>query len=164
MKLAEILSHGESEGVEFKSSFNDEALETLGALANAAGGVLLIGVQPAGAVCGVSVGRKTLEDWASRIQEATDPRLQPSISKIPHDGKTVVAIRVEPATAGPVSVRGRFFRRVGRTNQRMSHEEIVSGFKPVSRLPAGRNGRLSGSIRWMPCEKRLLMRSATGTT
>jgi ATP-dependent DNA helicase RecG len=38
MNLAEILSQGESEGVEFKSSFNDEALETLGAFANAAGG------------------------------------------------------------------------------------------------------------------------------
>jgi ATP-dependent DNA helicase RecG len=134
MNLAEILSQGESEGVEFKSSFNDEALETLGAFANAVGGVLLIGVEPEGTVCGIAVGRKTLEDLANRIQEATDPRLQPSISKLVHDGKAVIAIRTESATVGPVSVRGRFFRRVGRTNQRMSHEEIVQRLLNASGL------------------------------
>ncbi len=125
MSLVQILSQGESEAVEFKASFGDEALETIDAFANAAGGVLLIGVEPTGAVRGVSVGKKTLEDWANRIQEVTDPRLQPSISKIEHGRKTVIAIRVEPVAGGPVSIRGRFFRRAGRTNQRMSHEEIV---------------------------------------
>jgi ATP-dependent DNA helicase RecG len=134
MNLSEILSQGESETVEFKASFGDEALETLGAFANAGGGVLLIGVEPTGKVGGVSVGKKTLEDWANRIQESTDPRLQPSISKIEHGGKTVIAIRVEPTAAGPVSVRGRFFRRVGRTNQRMSHEEIVQRLLKASGL------------------------------
>jgi hypothetical protein len=37
-----MLSQGESETVEFKASFNDEALETIGAFANAAGGAPLI--------------------------------------------------------------------------------------------------------------------------
>jgi ATP-dependent DNA helicase RecG len=134
MNLARLLSQGESETVEFKASFNDEGLETIGAFANAAGGSLLIGVQPPGVVCGVSVGKKTLEDWANRIQDATDPRLQPSITKVGHAGKAVIAIRVEPVAAGPVSVRGRFFRRVGRTNQRMSHEEIVQRLLSASGL------------------------------
>ncbi|MEI8191153.1 MAG: RNA-binding domain-containing protein, partial [candidate division NC10 bacterium] len=125
MNLADILSQGESEIVEFKASFNDEALEAIGAFANAAGGSLLIGVEPTGAVCGISVGKKTLEDWANRIQDATDPRLQPSIARVEHSAKALVVIRIEPVAAGPVSIRGRFFRRVGRTNQRMSHEEIV---------------------------------------
>ncbi|MBI1999761.1 MAG: ATP-binding protein [candidate division NC10 bacterium] len=89
MNLARLLSQGESETVEFKASFNDEALETIGAFANAAGGSLLIGVEPTGAVPGVSVGKKTLEDWANRIQEATDPRLQPSMTKVEHNGKMI---------------------------------------------------------------------------
>jgi ATP-dependent DNA helicase RecG len=125
MNLAVLLSQGESEIIEFKASFNDEALETIGAFANAAGGSLLIGVEPTGAVCGISVGKKTLEDWANRIQVSTDPRLQPSIARVEHGAKALVIIRIEPAAAGPVSIRGRFFRRVGRTNQRRSHEEIV---------------------------------------
>lgn len=134
MNLARVLSQGESETVEFKASFNDEALEAIGAFANAGGGWLLIGVESTGTISGVSVGKKTLEDWANRIQEATDPRLQPSIIRAEYAGKTVVAIRVEPVATGPVSVRGRFFRRVGRTNQRMSHEEIVQRLLNASGL------------------------------
>ncbi len=41
--------------------------------------------------------------------------------------KTIVAIHVLAKTGSPVSVRGRYFRRVTKTNQRMSHEEIMQG-------------------------------------
>jgi predicted HTH transcriptional regulator len=56
------------------------------------------------------------------------------MTKVEHNGKMVVIIKVESAAAGPVSVRGRFFRRVGRTNQRMSHEEIVQRLLNASGL------------------------------
>lgn len=125
MNLSELLRQGESETLEFKTSFNEDVLESIGALANARGGTVLIGVEDAGVVRGVQVGKKTLEDWANRIQEATDPRLQPSISKVERNGKTLVTITVESTTGVPVSVRGRYFRRMGRTNQRMSHKEIM---------------------------------------
>ena len=125
MNLSELLQGGESETLEFKTSFNEDALESIGALVNARGGIVLIGVDDGGVTCGVQVGKKTLEDWANRIQEATDPRLQPSIRTSKQDGKTVVTITVEPTNGVPISVRGRYFRRVGRTNQRMSHQEIM---------------------------------------
>lgn len=125
MNLSELLQRGESETLEFKTSFNDDVLECIGALVNARGGSVLIGVEDDGSVRGVQVGKKTLEDWANRIQDATDPRLQPSIRKVERNGKTIVTITVEPTTGVPVSVRGRYFRRVGRTNQRMSHQEIM---------------------------------------
>jgi len=124
-ELAQLVGFGESEMVEFKSSFNDEAIETVGAFANTSGGKVLIGVNDSGAVGGFQIGKKTLEDLASRIQEATDPRLQPSIRRESLEGKDVVVITVSPASRGPVSIRGRYFRRVGRTNQRMSHDEIM---------------------------------------
>lgn len=38
--LATLVSSGESEILEYKESFNDEALETIGAFANAKGGKL----------------------------------------------------------------------------------------------------------------------------
>jgi ATP-dependent DNA helicase RecG len=125
MNLSELLRQGESETLEFKISFNEDVIESVGAFTNARGGIVLIGVEDTGSVRGVQVGRKTLEDWANRIQEATDPRLQPSISKVERNGKIIVTIKVEPSTGVPVSVRGRYFRRVGRTNQRMSHKEIM---------------------------------------
>ncbi|HZW61349.1 MAG TPA: helix-turn-helix domain-containing protein [Candidatus Babeliales bacterium] len=125
-KLLELVASGESEHVEFKESFNDEAIEAIGAFANATGGALLIGIQNAGKITGFQIGKKTIEDIANRIQEATDPRLQPSISKINLDNKNIVIVQILPSTGTPISVRGRFFRRVGKTNQRMSHEEIMT--------------------------------------
>ncbi len=73
-KLLESISSGESEVIEFKESFGDRALEAISAFANSRGGVLLIGVKDSGEICGVQTGKKTLEDIANRIQEATDPR------------------------------------------------------------------------------------------
>jgi ATP-dependent DNA helicase RecG len=102
-----------------------EALETIGAFANAQGGTLFIGVANNGHTVGISVGTKTLEDMANRIQEATDPRIQPSISQIDYDNKTIVAIVVKPTILAPVNIRGRYFCRVGKTNQRMGNDEIM---------------------------------------
>jgi len=67
MNFSELLRQGESETLEFKASFNEDVLESIGALANARGGIILVGVADAGEVCGVQIGRKTLEDWANRI-------------------------------------------------------------------------------------------------
>jgi len=124
-KLLEFISAGESETIEFKESFGDTALETIGAFSNTRGGTLLIGVKDSGEIRGVQIGKKTLEDTANRIQEATDPRLHPSVSILQHEKKCVIAVFVAAGTSAPISVRGRYFRRSGRTNQRMSHEEIM---------------------------------------
>lgn len=126
--IVDIVKSGETENLEFKTSFNDESLESVGAFANAHGGVILIGVNDAGNIIGVNLGKKSLEGIANTIQDCTDPRLQPSITKIQYEGKTIIAIQVSIATSAPVSIRGRYFKRVGRTNQRMSHEEIMQRF------------------------------------
>jgi len=124
--INKLIAQNESQICEFKTSFQEEVLETIGAFANAQGGEIIIGVSPDGAICGVALGRKSLEDWANKIREATDPRIQPSIDIIENKNKKVAVIKIEPSTTGlPVSVKGRFFKRVGRTNQRMSHTEIV---------------------------------------
>ncbi len=123
--LSTLISQGESQTLEFKTSFNDEAIETIGAFANAEGGMLLIGVKDNGEIVNVGLGKKTVEDIANRIQDVTDPRLQPSLSVQVLEGKAIVVIEVTKMTHSPVSVRGRFYRRVSRTNQRMSHEEIM---------------------------------------
>lgn len=125
VKLLEIIGAGESEIVEFKESFGDETLETIGAFSNTRGGTLLIGVKDSGEVCGLQIGKKTIEDMANRIHEATDPRLHPSLSVIQHEKKNLIVVLVAAGTNAPVSIRGRYFRRSGRTNQRMSHEEIM---------------------------------------
>ncbi len=125
MKLTELIASGETESVEFKEKCNDEAIETIGAFSNAKGGTILIGVEDSGRVTGFKLGKKSIEDIANRIQYATDPRLQPSISSLSYGTMSIIAIQVTAISGVPVSVRGRYFRRVGKTNQRMSHEEIM---------------------------------------
>ncbi len=123
--MQSLLKSGESQTIEFKRSFGAETLETIGAFANAEGGVVFIGVEDNGDVAGVAIGKGTLEDWSNQIEHATDPRLQPSMQVLNEAGKQLVKIKVEASSGIPVSVKGRFLRRVGRTNQRMSHEEIM---------------------------------------
>jgi len=93
-KLASLIALGESETLEFKESFGDEAMETIGAFSNARGGVLLIGVKDSGEISGCQIGSNTLEEMANRIQNVTDPRLQPFFSVLQYKSKTIVAIQV----------------------------------------------------------------------
>ena len=133
-KLLPLISSGESETLEFKESFGDEAIETIGAFSNAKGGTLLIGIKDSGKIIGFQIGNNTLEEIANRIQSVTDPRLQPSFTILQYDNKSIVVIQVLPRTGAPVSVRGRYFRRVTKTNQRMSHEEIMQAMVASSGL------------------------------
>ena len=124
--IKNIMVHGESERVEFKSSFNDEALETIGSFSNSNGGSLIVGVNDDGQSTGLQLGKKSLEDIANRVQAVTDPRIQPSINVYTVDNSNIILIKVSASLGTPVSVRGRFFKRVGKTNQRMSQSEIMS--------------------------------------
>lgn len=62
--LKEIISKGESEGIEFKESLGElkEIIETIVAFANKNGGKILIGVRDDGNVIGVKIGKGTIEN------------------------------------------------------------------------------------------------------
>jgi ATP-dependent DNA helicase RecG len=57
-----FLKAGESETLEFKSSFDRETIETLVALANTSGGIILVGVADKGSITGVTTGKETLNE------------------------------------------------------------------------------------------------------
>lgn len=115
-ELSKISGHSESESLELKESFSNEALETIGASANAKGRTLIVGVKNNGSIVDFTTGGNTLEEWAQKIQHKLHPRILTSISLKEHDGKTVGIITV-PDSDVPVSVDGRINIRVGRTNQ-----------------------------------------------
>ncbi|MCX8515135.1 MAG: putative DNA binding domain-containing protein, partial [Burkholderiales bacterium] len=123
--IDKLLNLGELEKIEFKSSFNDEAVESIVAFANTNGGVVLLGFNNDGKCVGIDLGNKTLEDIAEKIKNTTDPRPQISILPMQYHHKSVVLITVEPVILNPINFRGRYFRRVGKTNQRMSNDEII---------------------------------------
>ncbi len=73
LKITTLLEGGESQSVEFKTSFEKETIETLVAFANAQGGVVLIGVSDKSEVRGVTLGKETLNSWLGQIKAATSP-------------------------------------------------------------------------------------------
>lgn len=120
--FAQLDEHSESEKLEFKESFDKQTLETIGAFANTAGGAILVGVRDDGHVTGVNVGNTTLEDWAQRMQLKLQPRFLPSMTKRQHNNRTVIVISVERSHS-LIAVDGRYYKRVGRTNQTMGPDE-----------------------------------------
>ena len=115
----------ESDTVEFKESFDREAVVTAGAFANTRGGTIFIGITNRGNVIGTLIGTESLRGWANTISQSTEPRLIPEMEELTCEGNPVVAIRIKENPLKPVSVRGRCYRRVGTSNRAMQPHEIA---------------------------------------
>lgn len=117
----------ESETMEWKQSLGEwkEIVETCAAFATAKGGRILIGIDPGGTIRGSQIGKGTLEDLANKISQNTNPRQTPSISISAHEDKALIEIAVNESHFKPVYAFDRAYRRVGRTNQRLSIEDAM---------------------------------------
>jgi ATP-dependent DNA helicase RecG len=136
-ELLQLIGEGEGQTLEFKKSFGEETLESICAFANADGGKILVGVADDGTPVGLQIGRKTLEDWAYQINEAMDPRIKVDIEQsqiILKNNQRIVVVTVPQSHSCVVSVRGRYLRRVGKTNQRMNGEDIAQKLMSVTKL------------------------------
>ncbi len=89
--LGNLIAAGESLTLEFKSSFDKAALESLVAFANAQGGTVLVGISDAGEVRGTTLGKETLNEWLVQIKSATSPSIIPDLQAHQINGKTIVA-------------------------------------------------------------------------
>ena len=125
-ELVNLLKEGESETVEFKPSLSqtDKILECVSAFSNTKGGILVIGVRDTGEVIGVDIGKRTLESLATRIKQNTDPAIYPSISVDNVEGKIIIVIEVEESKSKPVFAFDKVYKRVGKSNQRVSSDEL----------------------------------------
>ncbi len=117
----------ESETVEWKRSLGEwkEIVITAAAMGSLRGGHIYIGVEPSGEVCGIRVGKGSLEDLANKITQNTSPRVTPSISSTNRDGRTILVVSVPESRPKPVYAFDRPYLRSGRTNQRLSPEEAL---------------------------------------
>ena len=125
----------ESETVEFKTSLSEtkKIIETLSAFSNGKGGRALVGIDDDGYVKGIDIGRNTIENLANDIKRNTDPPLFPSINIEIHEEKKIISIEVKESPIKPVFALGRAFKRVGKTNQRLTSSEI----RELSRVGVG---------------------------
>jgi len=106
-ELRDLLAMGETQTVEFKTSFDRETIETLVAFSNAQGGRVLVGVNDRGGIVGVSLGKETLNQWLGQVKSATAPALIPHIEAVDFSGKTLVVLSVGEYPVKPVNTRGR---------------------------------------------------------
>lgn len=72
---------------------------------------------------GVQVGNQTLEGLAGQIRQNTEPPQYPSITSEGPESAAILAVSVEEAPIKPVTALGLPYKRVGRTNQRLTLEE-----------------------------------------
>jgi len=118
--------NAESDRLEFKQSLAAwrEVVESVAALATVHGGEIRIGVKPDGAHAGVQVGRGTVEDLANKIKLNTDPAQYPSLTVEGPDTSAAIVVQVEESPVKPVWAFGRPLKRVGKTNQHITRDEV----------------------------------------
>jgi len=126
IKITKLIKEGESETVEFKPSLSqtDKIMECVSAFSNANGGTIVIGVSDKGEVLGADIGKRTIESLANRIKQNTDPAIYPSISVENVEGKNIIVIEVRESKSKPVFAFDKVYKRVGKSNQRVSSGEI----------------------------------------
>jgi len=124
-ELNKLLESGETETLEFKEGFDKKTIEAAGAFANTKGGTILIGASDRNQIKGVQIGKETLRNWANQISQSTEPRIIPEIEPSTINRKHVVIIKIKQFPIKPVSVKGRYFRRVENSNRIMTMQEIA---------------------------------------
>jgi len=124
-QILRLIKQGEGIDVEFKQSFQEETLQTIGAFANTCGGTILIGVNDNGVIVGTTVGKSTIREIQDKIVSCTDPRVIPEVETAVVKSHTIIVLRVSEYPVKPVSVKGRCYRRVGECNRQMVPVEIA---------------------------------------
>lgn len=121
-----LIEEGESEKVEFKPSLSqrDKIMKSVSAFSNTKGGTIFIGVSDKGEVLGIEIGKKTLESLANKIKQNTDPEIYPSIFVENVEGKNIIVIEVKESKSKPVFAFDKVYKRIGKSNQRVSSDEI----------------------------------------
>jgi len=122
--ILDFIKKGESETVEFKSTLDQAAIETLAAFANTKGGYVFVGVTDSGKIVGVQLGNETIPQWLNQIITNTFPTLIPDVATAAIDHKDVVIFLVDEFPIKPVSCRGKYLKRVRHSNHQMSIHEI----------------------------------------
>ncbi len=126
MNIKTIIAKGESEVLELKETLQlkDEIGVSISAFSNLKGGIILVGVSDEAKPKGIQLGKKTLTKLAEYIKRNTDPFVYPQIKSHKIENKTIISIKVEESREKPVFFRGRVYKRVGDTSQRVTSAEI----------------------------------------
>ena len=124
--IKQLIAESESQQTEFKSSFNVDAMESITAFANTEGGCVLIGVSNKGKIVGVDTNEESVQQWVNEIKSKTEPAILVDAACYEIEGKKVVVLSVPEYPVKPISLQGRFYKRIGNSNHLLSATEIAN--------------------------------------
>lgn len=133
MDLTELLKRPEGKTLEFKRDLSSPAgiLRTAVALANTAGGTILIGVEDgAGSIGGIDDPLAMEERLANLLSDGIAPRLLPDIEILPWRTTNLLAVQIHLSPSRPhfllaAGLEAGVYVRVGSTNRRADGELIA---------------------------------------
>jgi len=123
--IKELISHGESETVEFKEKIGtpEKIAETAVAFANNRGGVILFGINDASVVVGLAEGKHG-ETITNILRRHCNPQIRYEIDKRQLEEKDIILVHVEEGEDKPYFVRERGpYIRAHATNRIMTRQE-----------------------------------------
>lgn len=125
-KIKELIEKGESRTLEFKESLSlkNEIGESVSAFSNTCKGIILVGIKDSGEISGVQIGKKTIEELANYIKQNTDNQVYSDINLNKVNDKNIIIIKVNEDDEKPVFFRGKAYKRVGKSNHKLSASEI----------------------------------------
>jgi ATP-dependent DNA helicase RecG len=124
-ELQHIITKGESGNLEFKSSFNNELIETLVAFTNTRGGKVIVGITPKKEIKGATLNAESVQNWINEIKSKTEPSILPSVETLTVKDKELVVFQIQEFPIKPVSFRGRYYVRNKNSNHQLGVDEIV---------------------------------------
>jgi ATP-dependent DNA helicase RecG len=118
-ELQNIITAGENETTEFKSSFNKEVIETIVAFSNHKGGRIIIGVNDKKEIKGISLNSETIQNWINEIKQNTIPSIFPDIELHIFEKKHIALIEVNEYPLKPIAFKDRYFIRKNNSNHKL---------------------------------------------
>ncbi len=125
-ELKKLIEKGESRNLEFKESLSlkNEIGESVSGFANTCDGIILIGVSDEREIKGVQIGKKTIEGLANFIKQNTDNSIYSDISVEEIEEDNIIVMKIKEQDEKPVFFRGKAYKRVGKSNHKLSASEI----------------------------------------
>lgn len=125
-ELQHLIHSGESETLEFKSSFNNELIENLVAFANTHGGKIITGINPKGEIIGISLNEESAQNWINENKNKTSPPQIPDVDALNINNKNIVVFSIQEYPVKPVATRGKYLKRNANSNHLLSIAEVVN--------------------------------------
>jgi len=125
-EILHIIKQGESESIEFKTSFGKEVIESIVAFSNTKGGKVIVGLNDNKSVVGIKISDESIKNWINQIKQNTIPQVIPDVKVFNITGKNIVVFEVIEYPVKPVAYRSKYFKRIANSNHLMSLDEIAN--------------------------------------